>query len=85
MRYREYERRLDLARIAVNNRQAIVAAGIYEEPISTLNEAVTLYSELLHLIVTEPETAVKTNTDLYEEWKRIFGKIETTSTSDTPV
>lgn len=62
-----------------------MAAGIYEEPISALNEAVSLYYDLLHMIVTKPETAVQSNTNLYEEWKRIFGKIETTSTSDTPV
>ena len=78
VRYKEFERKKEIAKISIQNRQAIVAAGIYENPIDYLNAAVEDYYALIHFMDSEPrtKTANKSNQELFEEWKRIFGKIE---------
>lgn len=68
------------------NRQAIVAAGIYNDPIDYLNQAVALYSDLVQFYIDSEEkiaaSSVKSNAELFEEWKRLFGKIEENSTPE---
>lgn len=78
VRYKEFERKKEIAKISIENRQAIVAAGIYENPIDYLNKAVEAYYELIHFTNSEAitKTRNKSNQELFEEWKRIFGKIE---------
>jgi hypothetical protein len=83
IRYKEFERRKELAQISIQSRQAIVAAGIYENSIDYLNEAVDNYQNLIYF-VDNPKAYVsknKSNAELFEEWKRIFGKIDETPSS----
>lgn len=79
LQYKMFERHKEVAKASMENRQAIVAAGIYEDPITYLNEAAAKYSEMVYLN-TQPEeiTSAKpvSNQDLYEDWKRLFGKID---------
>ena len=81
LRYRDFERKKDALRISIANRQAIVAAGIYENPVDYLNEATESYHNLVHFIeITEQSVdKSKSNEELFEEWKRIFGKMEENS------
>lgn len=84
LRYKEYERRKEVALISVQNRQAIVAAGIYNEPIPYLNEAANAYCNLLYFDLEETSKTpanLKSNEELFEEWKRLFGKIEENTTN----
>ena len=78
VRYKEFERKKEIAKIAIENRQAIVAAGVYENPIDYLNKAVEVYYQLIHFIDSDVVTKStnKSNQELFEEWKRIFGKME---------
>jgi hypothetical protein len=78
VRYKEFERKKEIAKISIENRQAIVAAGIYENPIDYLNKAVEAYYQLIYFIdLNATSKAVnKSDQQLFEEWKRIFGKME---------
>lgn len=79
LQYKLFERHKEVAKTAMENRQAVVAAGIYEDPITYLNEAVAKYSEMVYLN-TEPDelkpVKSSSNADLYAMWKQIFGKID---------
>lgn len=70
----------------MENRQSIVAAGIYKDPIGYLNEAATAYAEMVYLNVDIKDSVQQraaTNQELFEEWKRIFGKIAKTESNPT--
>jgi hypothetical protein len=63
-----------------------VAAGIYNDPVPYLNEATSNYSDLVYLNVGDESKStsnLKSNQELFEEWKRLFGKMED-DTSNTP-
>lgn len=86
LRYREYERQKQIALISVQNRQAIVAAGIYNDPIPYLNEATNSYYDLIYFNIDESTKAtsnLKSNQELFEEWKRLFGKMEDSTPNTT--
>lgn len=76
LNYKEYLRRLDIARQDLETRRAIVAAGVYEDPIGPLNKASKVYSDAALFIFEPAPTPADDNRNLYEEWKQIFGKIE---------
>lgn len=81
-----FERHKEVAKISMENRQSIVAAGIYKEPIPYLNEASVKYAEMVYLNANIADLAApsaQSNEDLFEEWKQIFGKIEDTESSET--
>lgn len=84
VRYKEFERKKEIAKISIENRQAIVAAGVYENPIEYLNAAVEDYYELIYFIDSEPKVRSinRSNQELFEEWKRIYGKMDETPTSE---
>jgi len=75
-----FERHKEVARVSMENRQSIVAAGIYKDPIPYLNEASVKYAEMVYLNANISELSSSGNTqsneDLFEEWKQIFGKID---------
>jgi hypothetical protein len=77
--YRNYLRHRKLAETTWMNRMAVVSAGIYEDPIQPLNDATSEYLDKLDLI-TDPEHSKnkkqKSNQELYEEWKALFGKMD---------
>lgn len=84
LRYKEYEREKTVGLISVQNRQAIVAAGIYNDPIPYLNEATSNYYDLIYLNIddsTKSTSNLKSNQELFEEWKRLFGKMEDDTSS----
>lgn len=81
-----FERHKEVAKISMENRQSIVAAGIYKEPIPYLNEASVKYAEMVYLNANIAELSTsspQSNEDLFEEWKQIFGKIDDTKPSET--
>jgi len=85
LQYKIFERRKEIAKISMENRQAVVAAGVYKDPITYLNEAATKYAEIVYLNTnTDDSTAAsaQSDEDLFEEWKQIFGKIEDTKSSE---
>jgi hypothetical protein len=85
IRYRDFERKKEVAKISIANRQAIVAAGIYENPVEYLNEATEAYHNLIYFTDNVEQTANKnkSNEELFEEWKRLFGKIEENSPEES--
>lgn len=75
--YRQYLRQQKVAQIVWSNKQAVVAAGIYENPIDGLNDATSEYVEKVDLSVDlTVRKRQQSNQELYEEWKAIFGKID---------
>lgn len=77
--YRNYLRHKKLAEVVWMNKMSVVAAGVYEGPIDGLNEATSSYLDKLDLSVGEdsaPKSKQQSDQELYEEWKRLFGKIE---------
>ena len=75
--YKRYLRELEVLRVSVQNRQAVIAAGIYEKPFDSLNEATDNYFNKLDYAMDQVViTRQQTNQDLYEEWKQLFGKID---------
>jgi hypothetical protein len=85
LRYKEHERQKTVALISVQNRQAVVAAGIYNDPVPYLNEATSNYSDLVYLNVGDESKStsnLKSNQELFEEWKRLFGKMEDDTSSN---
>ena len=70
-------RELEISRVSLHNKQAILAAGIYKDPFDGLNEAVQNYVNKLDYAIDEAvRNNRQTNQDLYEEWKQLFGKID---------
>ena len=82
-----FERHKEVARVSMENRQSIVAAGIYKDPIPYLNEASVKYAEMVYLNANISELSSSDNTqsneDLFEEWKQIFGKIDDNKSPET--
>ena len=75
--YRQYLRQQKLAEVSWANKRAVVAAGVYEDPIPSLNEATSEYLDKIDLSVDlSIRKRQQSNQELYEEWKAIFGKIE---------
>lgn len=65
------------SRAVLANRQSVLAAGIYENPFDSLNEAMEDYlNKLDYGVDPTPRSRQQTNQELYEEWKRLFGKID---------
>lgn len=61
----------------LDSRRAIVAAGVYENPLEPLNAAMEDYLDRVdYSIDTKVRKQQQTNADLYEEWKALFGKID---------
>lgn len=86
LQYKLFERQKAIAKVNMENRQAIVAAGIYQDPINYLNEAANKYAEMVYLNTDtkslEAQKAIS-NQELFEEWKRIFGKIDENESTET--
>ncbi len=75
--YKAFLRGTEEAKISWVNRCSVLAAGVYESPIPSLNEAAKLYlNKLSFSIDDEVKGSNNSNEDLYNEWKRVFGKIE---------
>ena len=75
--YRTYLRSLAGSKAVLDNKRAILAAGVYENPFEDLNEAMGDYlNKLDYGIDPTPRIKQQTNRELYEEWKQLFGKIE---------
>lgn len=61
----------------LDNRRAIVAAGAYENPLEPLNEATNEYLDKVDFAINPTiRKQQQDNQQLYEEWKRLFGKID---------
>jgi len=61
----------------LDNRRAIIAAGIYENPLDPLNNATNEYLDKLDFAVNPTTRKQQQSTqELYEEWKKLFGKID---------
>ena len=66
-----------MAAAVLDNRRAIVAAGIYENPLEPLNTAMAEYLDKVdYSIDMTVRKQQQTNQELYEEWKALFGKID---------
>ncbi len=66
-----------MAAAVLDNRRAIVAAGIYESPLEPLNTAMAEYLDKVdYSIDMTVRKQQQTNQELYEEWKALFGKID---------
>jgi hypothetical protein len=75
--FRSYLRQRELAAVVLDNRRAIVAAGIYESPLEPLNTATSEYLDKVdYSIDLTIRKQQQTNEELYEEWKALFGKID---------
>jgi len=79
LNYKNFEKQKEIAKINMENRQAIVAAGIYKDPIDYLNSAVKQYAKIVYLeqdLIQAEQSVALTNEQLFAEWKRIFGKMD---------
>lgn len=54
-----------------------MAAGIYQDPLESLNQSTEAYLSKLDFGIDKTvRTQQQSDRELYEEWKRIFGKID---------
>lgn len=75
--YKAYLRSIAASRAVLANRQAILAAGVYEGPFDGLNDAMSDYINKLDFGLDPTQRSrQQSNQELYEEWKRLFGKID---------
>jgi len=75
--FRSYLRQRELAQTVLDNRRAIIAAGIYENPLDPLNNATNEYLDKLDFAINPTTRKQQQSTqELYEEWKKLFGKID---------
>ena len=77
LNYNIHLRNLELRKTILTNKQVIVSAGIYQDPLDGLNEATRNYLDVLNFTADKTiQTKTDSNKELYEEWKRLFGKQE---------
>ena len=75
--FRSYLRQRELAQTVLDNRRAIVAAGVYENPLQPLNDATNEYLDKMDFAINPTiRKQQQSNQELYEEWKALFGKID---------
>jgi hypothetical protein len=75
--FRAYLRQTALAETVLANRRAVVAAGIYENPLQPLNDATNEYLDKLDFALNPTiRKQQQNNQELYEKWKALFGKID---------
>ena len=75
--FRSYLRQRELAQTVLGNRRAIVAAGVYENPLDPLNDATNEYFDKVDFAINPTiRKQRQSNQELYEEWKALFGKID---------
>jgi hypothetical protein len=75
--FRGYLRQRELAQTVLDNRRAVVAAGIYENPLQPLNAATDEYLDKVDFAINPTiRKQQQSNRELYEEWKALFGKID---------
>jgi hypothetical protein len=77
LNYNIHLRNLEIRKTILTNKQVIVSAGIYQNPLDGLNEATRNYLDVLTFTADKTiPTQTESNKELYEEWKELFGKQE---------
>lgn len=82
IRFNGYKRNIEIKKIAWQNRLAVMAAGIYEDPIAPVNQATDSYISMLDMVVDKSKDASANyykqdaNRKLVAEYEALFGKME---------
>lgn len=79
IRFNGHKRNTEIKKIAWQNRLAVLAAGIYEDPVQPVNDAAEQYIQSLDMVVgaqkVEPTTKKDKHRQLIAEYEARFGKI----------
>lgn len=81
IRFNGHQRNVEIKKVAWQNRLAVLAAGIYEDPVDPVNEAAEQYIYAMDMLLDQNKQQVAAskkdkNRQLVEMYEARFGKIE---------